>query len=230
MEQTTEDFLKRLRELLEDERKQFEEKGGMVRPTYRAAALFSDSIGEIIARELTGWIKAGGLSGEGADLLELANGTILPSLESGYDQIESLTLNVQRILNKNAGLGLTAQAANFDKAAAENLAKKAAEVAVKEGAARAEWVVDEPVKTFSRKIVDRTLKKNADFQKNAGLNPTIERLYQSGCCKWCEGLAGRYPYGKEPSGFYLRHRKCRCTIIYDPADGRAVQINAKWRG
>lgn len=213
-------------DVLEDQKRNAKDRIGL----YKDAANYAEEIGKVISDQLIDWIKSGDISGDAVTALTLARDIIPPSLKEGYDFICAESARLQELLNKQAGLDLAAQIEVFDKDAAENLAKKVVDVAQNEGAERATWVVDEPVKTFCRQVQDRNVEKNIRFQARAGLQPTIERVVISDCCKWCRSLAGRYRYGTEPDGFYRRHERCRCLIIYDPADGRAVQINAKWRG
>ncbi len=64
-----------------------------------------------------------------------------------------------------------------------------------------------------------------------GLKPKIIRRTTFKCCEWCDNLAGTYTYPDVPSDVYRRHENCRCTVIYDPADGsKTVQDmrSKKW--
>ena len=91
------------------------------------------------------------------------------------------------------------------------------------------WALDEPVRTFSRMVVDDTLKRNVDFQGKAGLRPRVIRTAESHCCKWCSALAGTYDYPRVPKDVYRRHERCRCRVEYDPGEGRRQNVwNKTW--
>lgn len=74
---------------------------------------------------------------------------------------------------------------------------------LKEYASAAEWYddvkasVENALVTFSQAVVDDSVKKNADFQADAGLHPRIIRRAAYGCCKWCTNLAGSYDYPED---------------------------------
>ena len=42
-------------------------------------------------------------------------------------------------------------------------------------------------------------------------------------CKRCSSLAGVYEYPDVPEDVYRRHENCRCTVEYDPGDGKKLQ-------
>ena len=84
------------------------------------------------------------------------------------------------------------------------------------------WILDEPVKTFARSVVDDTVKKNAEFQDRAGITATIIRTAEFKCCPWCADLAGDYTY-PAPGEVFQRHDNCRCTLDYE---GKRLQAYA----
>ena len=43
---------------------------------------------------------------------------------------------------------------------------------------------------------------------------------QGDCCDWCRKVAGVYHSTDIPDDVYRRHRFCRCTVEYDPGDGK----------
>lgn len=191
---------------------------------YKSAEGYAEEIGEAISSVLVDWVKSGAISGDELTALRIAQQAVPPTLKAGYDYICGESIRIQKILNERAGLGLAPRTAPFNEDAASDLAKKAVDVAQAEGAERATWVVEEPVKTFARQVLDRNIEENVDFQSRAGLTPTVERIVVANCCKWCRAVAGRYEYHTEPEGFWKRHGRCRCLIIYDPADGRDIEI------
>ena len=87
------------------------------------------------------------------------------------------------------------------------------------------WMLDEPVKNFTQAVVDDTIKANADFQYKAGLRPRIIRKESGNCCDWCRAVVGTYDdYPHVPKDVYKRHRYCRCTVEYDPGDGKRQDV------
>ena len=71
--------------------------------------------------------------------------------------------------------------------------------------------------------VDDFVRENAGFQYEAGLSPTVERIADGGCCKWCSSLAGSYDYASvrdRGNDVWRRHNNCHCQIIYNPAGSK----------
>ena len=78
----------------------------------------------------------------------------------------------------------------------------------------------------SQDIVTQSVRTNAKFQYETGMHPKIIRTVAGGCCDWCANLAGTYDYEtvKATGNDVLRrHRYCRCTVTYDPGNGKRVQ-------
>lgn len=75
------------------------------------------------------------------------------------------------------------------------------------------WLLEPYVQeSVARSAVIDTIIENAQFQTKAGLITTIERDTGSGCCDWCNKMAGVYEYGDEPKDFYRVHSACTCTF------------------
>ena len=68
-------------------------------------------------------------------------------------------------------------------------------------------------------------KNYVNFQGRSGLTPKIFRKAERKCCDWCAQLAGEYDYPDVPDEVYQRHERCRCTVEYDPADGKRKRQN-----
>jgi hypothetical protein len=70
-----------------------------------------------------------------------------------------------------------------------------------------------------------------EFQGRSWLTPKVIRRAERKCCKWCSDLDGIYDYPNIPDDVYRRHDRCRCTVEYDPADGKRKRQNVhtkKW--
>lgn len=86
----------------------------------------------------------------------------------------------------------------------------------------AKWVLDAPVNNFTRNSIIESVKANAEFLEQAGLNTlVIRRLGAGGCCDWCKKLAGTYQMPDVPSEVFMAHENCDCTIeVISKKDGR----------
>lgn len=133
---------------------------------------------------------------------------------------------VQQQLNEAAGLRLLAQRVPVDEDRIDGILNKVCTAEHYEDVA---YMLDEPVRTFSRMAVDDTLKANVQFQGRAGLHPRVVRRTTGSCCEWCSRLAGSYDYPHVPADVYRRHERCRCKVEYDPGDGRRQNVwDKKW--
>ena len=140
-----------------------------------------------------------------------------------------VTEQVQVALNKRAGIGIKAQVPAINKDRIRGIVDK---VSGSDSFADVEWMLKEPIINFSQSIVDDFIRTNAEFQSKLGMRPVITRKVAGNCCDWCKALSGTYAYPENvPDDLYRRHRYCRCTVIYDPKDGkRKVQDShtKKW--
>ena len=71
------------------------------------------------------------------------------------------------------------------------------------------------------------LVQTAACAQNEGLRPRVIRRVVANCCRWCGKLAGTYTYPDVPQEVYQRHEYCRCTVEYDPGDGRRQNVHTK---
>lgn len=78
------------------------------------------------------------------------------------------------------------------------------------------WIVgDGIVRNYAQSIVDDHIKANAEFQAQAGLEVTVERISVGKTCDWCLKRCGKYTYPDVPDNLWERHVDCDCYIIYD---------------
>lgn len=93
------------------------------------------------------------------------------------------------------------------------------------------WITQAPVMTFCRSAVDETAQKNAELQRDLGIQAKIVRTMTGReNCKWCEGLAGEYEYPGVPQEVFHRHDDCDCVVEYQPGDGSVQDVWSKeWR-
>lgn len=140
------------------------------------------------------------------------------SLLKAYSESAYYTKNVQTALNENAGIGMKALEPHINDNRVVNLIDKLA-------TDNASWLLDSDViSNLSRSAVSDTVQANARIQAKAGLPSYIERDTGAGCCEWCESIAGRYEYGKQPSNFFAVHKDCTCTITFMPTKSKWQKI------
>lgn len=151
-----------------------------------------------------------------------------PMLNRAYQMNALACEKVQETLNKSAGLHLKAQVPEPNQDRIEGFARR---IGSEENYDDVAWILNEPVKTYSRSVVDDSIKANADFHYKAGLSPKIVRTAEAKCCDWCADLAGEYDYPLESTEVYRRHDNCRCVVEYKPGDGRKQNVHTKaWTG
>lgn len=191
--------------------------------TYEDAGIYAEDIGAALADAF-----AANLSGEtlpdGKMYWNIADRVVRPMLEQDHQLAADAAAEVQQHLNEAAGIGLKAQTAPVNEERVEGILNKLCAAEQFDDVA---WMLDEPVKTFSREAVDETLRRNVEFQGKAGMAPKIIRRTAGHCCEWCSRLAGTYSYPDTPKDVYRRHDYCRCVVEYDPGDGRRQNVHTK---
>lgn len=193
---------------------------------YIEAQSYAESVGSALAEALERNLSSSVLP-DGRMYWNIADRVIRPLMEQDYELVSGVSTEVQRILNEAAGIGIKPQIAQLDADKIDGILNKISSAERYDDVA---WVLNEPIKTFSRSIVDDTLKVNVEFQGKSGLHPKIIRKQESKCCKWCEGLAGTYNYPDVPKDVYRRHERCRCTVEYDPGTGKRQDVHTKqWK-
>lgn len=187
--------------------------------TYADAGDYAEEVGKALAESFRKNLTAETLP-DGKMYFNIADRLLSDMLGADYRLVSESSVNVQQILNDAAGIRIKPQKAPLNKSRVEGLVNRVSEAEKYE---EASWLLDEPVKTFSRSVVDDTLKANVEFQGKAGLSPKIIRRTSGKCCKWCEKLAGTYEYPDVPKKVYQRHERCRCIVEYDPGSGKKRQ-------
>lgn len=134
------------------------------------------------------------------------------TLSNLHDMSAEFATNVQSILNEKSGIGLKAIKPAVDQKLIDGFVER---MSHEEAVSDADWMFDEPVKTFSRMSVDSTVKRNAEFQHGAGIEVSITRNAASSCCEWCSGLDGTYIYPGVPNEVFARHEHCKCSLDYN---------------
>ena len=193
--------------------------------TYPAALDYADLVGGALAEAFRLHLSADTLP-DGRMYWNIADRVLRPLLEEDHALVADAAAAVQQQLNEAAGLRLLAQRVPVDEDRIDGILNKVCAAEHYEDVA---YMLDEPVRTFSRMAVDDTLKANVQFQGRAGLRPRVVRRTTGSCCEWCSRLAGSYDYPHVPADVYRRHERCRCRVEYDPGDGRRQNVwDKKW--
>ena len=146
-------------------------------------------------------------------------------LEENYEIITEACSYVMEDLNKAARIGLKPVIPEFDTERAENTVIAATNSnGTKPGSKGAQLVENTALST-----VDDFVRINADFHKEAGFNPKIERIFHGGPCTFCQSLqySGDYKAPEMPDGIFKRHRDCRCTVIFFSRKGKYQDVWSK---
>ncbi len=159
---------------------------------------------------------------DGRMYYNIASRLIPETLDENHKLVSDYAARVQKLLNDQAKVGLRVQSAPLDADRVEGLVNLASSAERYDDVSQQLLTAYE---NFSQNIVDETIRRNADFHASSGLSPKIIRRAESKCCVWCRSLAGvhNYPVDRE---VYRRHENCRCTVLYDPADGSKKLQNA----
>lgn len=194
--------------------------------TFKDANSFAETIGDILAESFKKNIRSELLPDERM-YYNIAERVVGESLKNNYNLVSEYSADVQTLLNRKANLGLKGIKPQYNADKAKGIINR---ISSEEKYEDISWILEEPVTNFTQSIVDDTIKRNAEFQYKAGLKAKIIRKSTGHCCDWCEELAGEYEYPDVPKDVYRRHRFCRCTVEYEPGNGRRQNVHSKkWR-
>lgn len=200
------------------EKKLAEKKAG-----YLDANRYAIELGEILSEALGSSLSDQTLP-DGKMYYNIAKRLLGETLGRNYELVSGYTGAVQRNLNQSAKIGIAVQVPELNQDRIDGLVNR---LSSEESFDAVRWLVDDPIVNFSQSIVDDFIQKNAEFQYGAGLQPEIVRRAIATCCPWCQAVEGVYKYPKVPKDVYRRHRKCRCTVTYDPRDGKVQDVWSK---
>lgn len=135
------------------------------------------------------------------------------TLGKNHELIASYTNQVQSLLNEQAKISVNVKVPALNQDRINGIVNR---LSYEESFDEVEWLLKEPIITYSQSIVDETIKANFEFQGEIGLNPIIVRKSVGKCCAWCQRLVGIYNYSNVPKDIYHRHNHCRCPVEYYP--------------
>lgn len=191
--------------------------------TYADAGVYAWLVGEALSQTF-GENLSSGMLPDGRMYYNIADRVLRPLLEEDHGLIADAAGLVQTALNEKAGIGIQAQTVAVNTDRIDGIIEKVSDAPVFDDVA---WVLAAPVKNFSQAVVDDIIRENVNFQGRAGLRPKIIRKAERKCCDWCANLAGEYDYPDVPDDVYRRHENCKCTVEYDPGEGRRQNVHTK---
>ena len=150
---------------------------------------------------------------------ELREAVCTALLRERYDTMNGILADVQEAADEALGLSLDAAHAPFPSERVQTVAHSLIDPGVT--AATIQRRANKPVATVARSFHDDFIETNAKKRSDLGLRCHITRETDGKCCPWCDGLAGRYVYGRHPGDIFRRHDNCGCTVTYE--EGRQRQ-------
>lgn len=189
--------------------------------TYAEAQDYAIEVAELIRMAYEKHVSSDTLP-DGKMYYNIADRLIPQTLDENHKLVSQYAADVQTKLNKEAKIGLKVQRSELDQDRVDGLVELVSNAEQYDDVAEQLLTAFE---NFSQHIVDETIRKNADFHYRSGMSPKIIRRAERKCCAWCRGLAGVHDYPKVDPDVYRRHESCRCTVLYDPADGKKKRQN-----
>lgn len=191
--------------------------------SYLDANKYAIEIGEILSKALGASLTNETLP-DGKMYYNIAQRVLADVLGRNYELVSDYTEQVQKDLNSEAKIGLTAQVPELNQDRIDGLVNR---LASEESFDDVKWLLDDPIVNFSQSIVDDSIRKNVEFHHKVGLSPKIVRRVVGHPCKWCKSLEGSYNYPEVPKDIYRRHGNCRCTVDYHPGNGKKQNVHTK---
>ena len=189
--------------------------------SYEEAYSYAIKVGEALSKSFGVNITPEVLP-DGMMYYNIADKVVRPMLQAEYELTSAAAVQAQRSANRAAGIGIKAQVADFDEERAQGIIDRVSSQPFDE----VSWLLNEPVKSFSKNVVDQTLEKNVEFQGKSGLSPKIRRTATGETCEWCQAVAGAYSYPNVPKDVYRRHANCDCVVEYIEG-GKYTDVHSK---
>lgn len=191
--------------------------------TYRTANEFAIEVGEILSKALGVSLSAEKLP-DGKMYYNIAQRLLTDVLGRNHEVVSSYASDVQKNLNDEAKISLEVQVPELNQDRITGIVNR---FSSEENFEDVIWLLGEPIVNFTQSIIDDSIRKNAEFQHQFGLQPEIIRKSYFHCCEWCQEVQGSYKYPRVPKDVYRRHQHCRCTVDYDPKSGKIQNVWTK---
>lgn len=182
--------------------------------------------GELLAEALHNNVS-GDVLPNGKMYFNIAEKVLPPVLEENHKDVADISVEIQNLLNKKAGIGIKAIYPELNGDRIDGLVNLAASADLYESIRK---LLEQDIINFSQSTATDSVKRNADYQYRSGLSPRIVRTAESGCCKWCQALEGTYWYADvngTGNDVWRRHRDCRCVVEYDAGNGKTQNAHSK---
>lgn len=194
--------------------------------TYLTVNDFAIELGEILANVLGNTVTSTTLP-DGKMYYNIAERILNQTLKKNYQLISNFAVDVQTQLNQAAKIKIKGQVPPLNQSRIDGIVER---VSNEDNFENIEWILSDPIVNFSQSIVDDAIKTNAEFHAKSGLAPKITRSLRGDACEWCRNLAGTYEYYDAPDDIYKRHQRCRCTVEYNPQNGKRQDVWSKaWK-
>jgi len=194
--------------------------------TYKEANKFALEVGNALAKAYKSELSSDVLP-DGKMYYNIAQKIFDDTLKNNHRIVADYCENVQKSLNEKAGISLKAQRPDLDEDRVKGFSELASNADKYDDVAAS---VEESAINFTQNVVNDFIKKNAEFQYDAGFKAKVIRDSSSDCCSWCDNLVGEYAYPNVPKEVYQRHSYCRCTVEYEPVKGKRQNVHTKeWK-
>ena len=199
---------------------------------YSVADIYAERSGQYLSQAMREVIQLDDLP-DNKLYYNIAEKTIGRSLEDNYRLLSKAATVAQENMNREAGIGLKAAVPEMNRGRIHDIVDAAA---VSDTQEKLDAALDEPVKTFSRTVIDDFKRENAKLHDEAGLDVRVEREYDgvglhdgTDVCEWCLERAGAWTYEKAiDNGVFARHDGCGCQIDYTSKKGERSRSRDKW--
>lgn len=204
------------------------------KPTYHQVGEYSRIAGAYMSSALQQTLTIDALP-NGKLYYNIAEKTVGQALLDDYGIISDAAMSAQQAVNDAAGVGIKPIKPEFNTDRVNGLIDILSEAEIITDEA---WALGEPIVNFHQNIVDESIKKNAEFHSDAGLEVRVIRrydgvgLHDKGVpCEWCLARAGSFSYPEAMSaGVFQRHENCGCTIDYTSKKGVTTRSTSRRSG
>lgn len=177
---------------------------------YQTVAEFSKVFGDTVSKCINKYTVEGITEEE---LAAFASKCLAPVYKSAQNTVLNACKRVQQLYNDQAGIGLKPVDVETDESRIQHIIERFNEASNYD---EVEFLTNANVaRSITRGAVQDSMRRNAKFHEDSGLNIRISRSDGSGCCAWCSTVVGTYDsFDALPDDFWLIHRGCSCVIDY----------------
>ena len=137
----------------------------IAKASYLDANQYAIEIGEILSKALGASLTNETLP-DGKMYYNIAQRVLTDVLGRNHELVSDYAEQVQKNLNSEAKIGLTAQVPELNQDRIDGLVNR---LASEESFDDVRWLLEEPVVNFTQSIIDDSIQKNAEFHHKSGL-------------------------------------------------------------